>query len=231
MASHEFRTPLATILALTETLNAYRQRMSDDQIQDRLNKIQSQIGHLKDIMEDVLMLARMQARRVEFNPVRMDLDSLCRSVLDEFQSRVDVRHKIAYIVKGQAQEVNLDRKLMRQMISNVVSNAIKYSPENKAVDIILEYTDEDIILTIRDEGIGIPQADLMHLFEPFHRATNVGAISGTGLGLVITKESVELHQGTISVESQVNLGTNLTIRLPIHIADNNQNNESHDHTE
>jgi PAS domain S-box-containing protein len=215
MASHEFRTPLATILALVETLASYRSRLTDEQIEQRLDKIKDQVSHLKDIMEDVLMLARMQARRVEFNPVKLDLDSLLRSVLDEFEERADVKHQLVYTVSEGNHEVALDRKLMRQIISNLVSNAIKYSPETKVVGIKLHYSDTEVILTISDEGIGIPQADLPHLFEPFHRGVNVGTISGTGLGLVITREAVELHGGTITVESEPGIGTVFTIRIPI----------------
>jgi PAS domain S-box-containing protein len=215
MASHEFRTPLATILALVETLSAYRHKLSEEQIEQRFDKIKDQVGLLKDIMEDVLMLARMQARRVEFNPVKLDLDALCQSVLDEFANRDDARHRVKYTVSEGVQAITLDRKLMRQMITNLVTNALKYSPEDKTVNVTLEYTELAVILKVRDEGIGIPEADMAHLFEPFHRATNVGTISGTGLGLVITKESVEMHKGTITVESQIGVGTTFIIHIPL----------------
>jgi signal transduction histidine kinase len=145
------------------------------------------------------------------------LDALVRSVLDEFESRTDIRHKLEYTVSEGSHEVELDRKLIRQIINNLVSNAIKYSPEGKVIRINLEYTASEVILKISDEGIGIPEADLRHLFEPFHRATNVGTISGTGLGLVITREAVELHSGTIGVESQQGVGTTFIIRIPISI--------------
>ena len=215
MASHEFRTPLATILAMTETLTAYRQQMQDDQIEKRLRSIREQVDHLKDIMDDVLQLARLQARRVEFNPVMLDLDSLCRSVIDEFQSRPDITHPLLYSCDVLLQEAKLDKKLMRQILNNLVSNAVKYSPEGKPITISLDYRDQAIVLQVRDQGIGIPEGDLKHLFEPFHRAANVGAISGTGLGLVITKESVELHRGTIHVESVVDTGTTFTVTIPV----------------
>jgi PAS domain S-box-containing protein len=215
MASHEFRTPLSTILALTETLSAYRHKLSDEQIDLRFDKIKGQVSHLKDIMEDVLLLARMQVRRAEFNPVLVDLDVLCRSVLDEFQSGVDMRHQLDYVCAAGVHALNLDRKLMRQIINNLVSNAIKYSPVHKSVCIKLETDKDALVLTVRDEGIGIPELDLQRLFEPFHRADNVGAISGTGLGLVITKEAVELHGGTIVVASAVDMGTTFTVRIPI----------------
>ncbi|MEQ9030076.1 MAG: sensor histidine kinase, partial [Aggregatilineales bacterium] len=109
----------------------------------------------------------------------------------------------------------LDIKLMRQLFSNLLSNAIKYSPDDKMIAVELEYTDDMFVLNVRDRGIGIPEDDLRNLFEPFHRAANVGTIHGTGLGLVIAKESVALHDGTISVESELGVGTTFTVHLPI----------------
>jgi len=215
MASHEFRTPLATILALTETLRAYRHKLADEQIDLRLSKIQEQVGHLRDIMEDVLQLARLQARRAEFNPVKLDLDSLCRSVIEEFESQLTVGQRLVYSCDDALHEVQLDRKLIRQIISNLVSNAVKYSPIDKPIVVRLEYHNEALVFTVRDEGIGIPDADLKHLFEPFHRANNVGTIAGTGLGLTIAKEAIELHAGLITVESQVGVGTTFTVRIPV----------------
>ncbi|MBX3084521.1 MAG: PAS domain S-box protein [Anaerolineae bacterium] len=215
MASHEFRTPLATILTLTETLSFYRQKMTDAKIDDRLDKIKQQVDYLKDIMEDVLMLARMQSRRAEFNPTLLDLDELCSSVVEEYESRADVKHRLHYSCDGEVQDVSLDPKLMRQIVSNLISNAIKYSADESTIGITLEFTATALVLKVRDEGIGIPQEDLSYLFEPFHRATNVGTISGTGLGLAITKESVERHGGTISVESQIGAGTTFTVHLPV----------------
>jgi PAS domain S-box-containing protein len=226
MASHEFRTPLATILALVETLSAYRQRMTEEQVEQRFDKIKEQVDHLKDIMDDVLLLARMQSRRVEFHPVRSNLDALCRSILDEFQSRPDVKHHIDYHSGAAVREIMLDQKLMRQIISNLVSNAIKYSPDANSIRLSLDATDSEMILQVSDQGIGIPEADLPYLFEPFHRAANVGAISGTGLGLVVTKESVDLHHGSIEVQSQVGVGTTFTIRIPIITNDRRDDDEN-----
>ncbi len=214
MASHEFRTPLATILALTETIRAYRHKLSDAQIQQRLARIIEQVDHLKDIMEDVLLLAQMQARRAQFNPVAQDLDVLCRTLVEEFQGRTDVKHQLIYHAAPGDYTIQLDPKLMRQIISNLLSNAIKYSPAQKPVQIMLTHRQNQCFLQVRDEGIGIPPADLPHLFEPFHRAGNVGVIAGTGLGLVITKEAIELHNGLIIVESQLDQGTTFTVQLP-----------------
>ncbi len=218
MASHEFRTPLATILATVETLVAYRKKLSEEQIDQRLEKMKEQIAHLKNIMDDVLLISRMQARRFDFNPAKIDLDTLARSVLDEFQSRPDINHQLEYTVSENVHEITLDARLMRQIMSNLISNAIKYSPEGKTVWVSLEYTDSLIVFKVRDEGIGIPEIDLPHLFEPFHRATNAGHVSGTGLGLVITKEAIELHHGSIAVESKEGVGTSFIIRIPISLS-------------
>jgi len=215
MASHEFRTPLATILALTETLAAYRPRLTETQIDQRLHQIREQVAYLKGVMEDVLLLARMQARRGEFTPTLVDLDGLCRSIIDEFENQPTVTHHLIYRCDKQGTDVRLDRQLMRRIISNLLTNAIKYSPVNKQITLTLTFTPAVVMLQISDEGIGIPDSDQPHLFEPFHRATNVGTIPGTGLGLVITKEAVALHKGEIQVESQVDVGTTFTVTIPI----------------
>jgi signal transduction histidine kinase len=215
MASHEFRTPLATILLLTETLSAYRHKLTDEQIRQRLGKIQEQVGHLKEIMDDVLELARMQARRTEFKPDWLDLDAFCRLIIEEFQSGPSLTHPLLYTGAETLPPVSVDKRLLRQILSNLISNAMKYSPAEKAVTVSLTQFGETLRVQVRDEGIGIPEADLKHLFQPFHRAANVGTIAGTGLGLVITKEAVELHKGAITVESQIGVGTTFTVSLPI----------------
>jgi PAS domain S-box-containing protein len=215
MASHEFRTPLATIHAATETLSAYRHKLSEDQIDLKLSNIRGQVGYLKDIMDDMLKLAQLQMRRVAFVPQTVDFDALCREVIEEAQNGTDIAHTILYTCATGLPTAQLDKKLMRQLISNLVSNAIKYSPQDKTIVFNLEYSPTTFVLSVTDKGIGIPEDDLKHLFEPFHRATNVGTIHGTGLGLVIAKESVELHGGTITVESQIGKGTTITVHIPI----------------
>ncbi len=213
-ASHEFRTPLATILAVVETLLAYRKKLTELEIDDKLSKITDRVFYLKTIIEDMLQVVRLQDPKTKYDPEIMNLDAVCRSVIDEFENRSDISQYFVYSCDNELQQVYLDRKLMRQIISNLVSNAVKYSPPHKAITISLKHTDVSLIFKIQDEGIGIPEADLKHLFEPFHRAANVGTIPGTGLGLVIIKESVELHGGFITVDSEVGMGTTFTIMIP-----------------
>jgi PAS domain S-box-containing protein len=224
-ASHEFRTPLAAILATTETLTYYRHRMDDAQIEARLEKIRQQVNHMKNIMENVLQLSRIQTGRIEFNPVSSDLDDLCRSIVEEFQSHSEYRERIVYTCLDTPVIVCMDLQLMRQIISNLVSNALKYSPSDKLIQIKLSCDTGSAICRVSDEGIGIPLGDLPRLFEPFHRGANVGAISGTGLGLSITKEAVEKHGGTLSVESEVGKGTTFTVMIPLAC---NKNEATHD---
>jgi PAS domain S-box-containing protein len=215
MASHEFRTPLAAILATTETLTIYRNRMDDVQINTRLDKIRQQVNHMKDIMEDVLHLAKIQAGRVDYKPVRGDLDEFCRDILEEFENQPANQGKLIYECGTAPLYADYDIRLMRHIISNLISNALKYSDTGTPVHIHLELENSQIILTVEDKGIGIPTEDLKHIFEPFHRAKNVHTISGTGLGLSITKQAVEMHGGTIMLSSQVGVGTICTVMLPL----------------
>lgn len=215
MASHEFRTPLATILASTETLSAYWHKLTDDKIEQKLSNIRIQVGYLKGIMDDVLKLAELQARRFDFKPEPHDIDIICREIIAEFQSRPDITHTLHYTCESAVPIAQLDKKLIRQLVSNLMSNAIKYSSHDKPVTIKLTHTDDEFTISIQDEGIGISETDQTHLFEPFHRGDNVGNIHGTGLGLVIAKEAVDLHGGTIMVKSQIDIGTTFTVHIPI----------------
>ncbi|MEZ4736408.1 MAG: PAS domain S-box protein [Caldilineaceae bacterium] len=214
MASHEFRTPLAAILAATETLTFYRAKMNDAQIDLRLDKIRQQVLHMKEIMEDVLQLARIQAGRVDCVPTSGDFDALCQEMIEEFESQPAYDGRITYVCPTAPVSAEFDGRLMRQVISNLISNALKYSSAEKPICVELTQDHRQVILQVSDEGIGIPVKDLKHLFEPFHRATNVGAISGTGLGLSITRQAVELHGGTITLHSQVGIGTTFIVTLP-----------------
>jgi PAS domain S-box-containing protein len=214
IASHEFRTPLASIMATTETLSIYREKMNEGQIDQRLEKIRQQVMHMKDLIEDMLQLSRIQAGRVEFKPTEGNLDALCQEIVEELESQSLYRGRIIYHSSASTIASRFDNRLMRQAISNIVTNALKYSDVETKVIVDLLYDKTDIRLMILDEGIGIPAEDLKHIFEPFHRAKNVGSISGTGLGLSISKQAVESHHGTIAIETELGKGTKITILVP-----------------
>jgi PAS domain S-box-containing protein len=216
IASHEFRTPLAIILSAVESVKNYRHRMDDSQIEGRLDKVEYQVGHMTTLLDDVLTASQAQSRKVEFNPTYLDSDSICRSVIEDFQNATDVPHVLRFVSDGEIGAPLLaDEKLLRRIITNLLSNAIKYSPLDSIVQVDLHRGPSVVILQVTDRGIGIPEEDQRHLFQPFHRATNVGTIPGTGLGLTIVKDAVALHGGTISVDSQVGAGSTFTISIPL----------------
>ena len=213
-ASHELRTPLASILALTETIYAYRHKLTDAQIDQRLNGVREQVGFLRTIISNMTQVEQLQSGYSDLQRTPVDVDVLCRSVLDEFRAHPGFRHHLNYHCTEGRPVLALDKRLMRQVIRNLVENALKYSAAGTVVYVTLTSTTAKLCISVQDEGIGIPAADLAHLFQPFQRAGNVGATAGAGLGLVIAKEAVELHGGTITVISEVGKGTTFTISIP-----------------
>lgn len=214
-ASHELRTPLASILVFTDTLRAYRHKLSDEQVSQRLNGIGDQVNFLRTIIDDLLQLEQLQTGRSELQRTPVDLNLLCRSVLNEFLAQENFRHQMSYRCDAALPMLALDKRLMRQVLVNLVGNALKYSAPATTVCVHLVYTNTQLYISVQDEGIGIPAADLAHLFQPFQRASNVGAIGGTGLGLAIAKEAAEAHGGTITVASEVGKGTTFTVAIPV----------------
>lgn len=215
VASHEFRTPLATIQATADVLQYYFHKMTPEDIEGRFRKIQSQIKHMTTLMDDVLVLGRMQGGKIELNPEDIALDVFCREILDEFQTIHKNTHQFLYRPDVDNPHIDGDPKLLRRLLSNLLSNGAKYSPEGSSVTLTLRQDANNILLVVQDNGIGIPESDQPHMFETFHRATNTNNIAGTGLGLVIAKQAVDLHGGSITFESTVGVGTTFTVTLPI----------------
>lgn len=226
-ASHEFRTPLTTILGSTEILNYYSDSWSKEKKLVHFERIYSQVKHMTQLLDDVLLVSRAEAGKLEFNPSPMNVIQFCRCLVEELQLSAGRQHRIIFIPQGLDMENEgeigcspctsacLDEKLLWQMLSNLLSNAIKYSPEGSTIQVILTCLDSHVEIQIQDQGIGIPDKDQPRLFEAFHRATNVTKVPGTGLGLVIVKNAVDLHGGSITVNSQVGMGTTFTMMLPL----------------
>ncbi|MEO8608405.1 MAG: PAS domain S-box protein [Chloroflexota bacterium] len=213
MVSHEFRTPLAIILSSVGLLQRYNNRMEDEKRLEHLQQIQTQVGHLAGLLDDVLTLSRAEALGISITGETVDLTVFCKEIVGEIQQTTQ-KHQIQYIVAGKNRPVVIDIKLLRQAITNLLSNAVKYSPQGGLVTLTLTYETNHVVILCKDEGIGIPEADQKRLFEVFHRARNVGNIPGTGLGLPIVKRAIEVHGGTITVESAVGTGTTLIIQIP-----------------
>jgi len=213
MASHEFRTPLATILSSAELIQHYSHKWGEEKKLVHLQRIQLAVKHMTGLLNDVLLIGKAEAGKLECNLALLDLVQFCRDLVEEMQISTST-HTIDFRIQGQCSDTYMDEKLLRHILSNLLSNAIKYSPQGGTVCFSLNCELADMIFEVQDEGIGIPASDQMQLFDSFHRASNVGTISGTGLGLSIVKKSVDLHGGTIVVKSQVGSGTTFTVKLP-----------------
>lgn len=211
--SHEFRTPLATILSSADLLEFYAGYGGLDKSQAHIQRIQSAAVHLSNMLEEILVMGIAEAGIVQFRPVPVDLEQLCREVLEEVELSYGRGRGIIFTCNGRG-EVMADPAQVRQILVNLLANAFKYSPGDRGVQMDLETGATQVVLRIRDFGIGIAAEDLPRVFDAFYRGKNVGNIPGTGLGLAIVKKAVELHSGTITVESQPGAGATFTITLP-----------------
>jgi PAS domain S-box-containing protein len=224
--SHEFRTPLSTILSSVDLLEYYAERCmeSDDLTRyfEHTRRIQKAALNMNNLLNDILVIEKAEANRWQLEPIDLELRDFFQRLIDEMLFNDQAQHPVTFQVQrsdgvldqNAAIQARVDERLLRQIFSNLLSNALKYSPIGSSITLDLHCAADQMTVTIRDRGIGIPPIDLSRLFEPFHRAANVGAISGTGLGLAIVKHSVDLHQGTIAVQSTMNQGTVVTVRLP-----------------
>ncbi|MDV3349893.1 ATP-binding protein [Leptothoe sp. LEGE 181152] len=214
MTSHEFRTPLTTILSSAELLKYYGEQWEITKQHQYLQKIQTAATHMTELLNDVLLINKVEAGRMEFNPQPLVLSEFCQEIIEELQITTD-RHSLVLRSHLPNTSHHIDRKLMRHILTNLLSNAINYSPSGGEILVTLETTDHDLTLSVQDHGIGIPEAARPTLFESFVRGPNVGTISGTGLGLAIIQKSVELHHGQITFDSTVGQGTTFVITLPV----------------
>ncbi len=215
MASHEFRTPLATILSSAELLEHYRHKWSEEKNSTHLKQIQQSVKHMTELLNEVLLIGKADAGKIEFNPQLVNVTHLCQEIVEGMQITTEI-HQIIFQTQDSTQQVEVDRKLFRHIFNNLLSNAIKYSPKggNIYVDLLFNQTNE-VILSVKDEGIGIPQGEQDQVFNSFDRASNVGTIAGTGLGLAIVQRAVALHHGSLSCSSEVGVGTTFTVTLPL----------------
>lgn len=217
-ASHEFRTPLTIIASSTEYLAAYSYRVSQEKQQQHLERIEKAIKQMTQLLDDVLMLNLADLEQLQLNLETLDLVKFCHDLVADLEAN-SYGHRIIFTATRNHQQLTalttkIDQKLLRQILTNLLNNALKYSPQESMIDFQIIVKDCDIIFQIQDYGVGIPQEDQVNLFQPFQRARNVGTISGTGLGLSIVKRCVDLHKGTITVSSQVRQGTIFTVNIP-----------------
>lgn len=210
MVSHEFRTPLAAIQSSADILSHYNHKLSEEKRQQFIAQIQDQVRQVTELLNDFLMLSRMEAVNVKTDLKIVDVAACLREAVESVQLSYPAR-KIDVDMSEGCPELALDRKLIRQAFMNLMSNALKYSTQGTTVNVTLTCSGEDVRIEVRDQGIGVPKADQERLFEPFFRASNVGEIEGTGLGLAIVRRAVEVHGGTIAIDSTVGVGTAITL--------------------
>ncbi len=224
IASHEFRTPLSTILFSKDLLKRYSQKLHQteaagmpdmaDDIDEQLDSITQAVKQMTATLDEVLTITKSEAEKVAFAPIPLNVSQLCREIVGKWDAMSTAAHTVIFKNSGQPVETWIDPKLFENIVSNLLSNAIKYSPQGGDVLCELACTAEELTLVVRDEGIGIAPEDQQYLFEAFHRGINAANIQGTGLGMSIVKQFVELHDGTITVDSAIKHGTTFTIRIP-----------------
>ncbi|HTQ75615.1 MAG TPA: ATP-binding protein [Burkholderiales bacterium] len=214
-ASHEFRTPLATMLSSAELLEHYSNSLGQDEKRNLLQTIQASAKRMSEMIDDVLTLGRAESGVLKLNVGPTNLRELCNRVVSEFRIAQGRHHVITLDDRFDRLEALMDERLLRHILNNLLSNAVKYSPPGSEVTFSLERREEKAAIEIQDRGIGIPPEDQPRMFESFHRASNVENRPGTGLGLAIVKKAVELHGGEISLKSAVGAGTRFTVVLPL----------------
>ena len=214
-ASHEFRTPLATMLSSAELLEHYSESLGQDEKRNLLQTIQTGAKRMSEMIDDVLTMGRAESGVLKLNLGPTNLRELCSRVVAEFRIAQGKQHIITLDDRFDRLEAMMDERLLRHILNNLLSNAVKYSAPGTEVTFSLERREEKAAIEIQDRGIGIPPEDQPRMFESFQRASNVENRPGTGLGLAIVKKAVELHGGEISLKSAVGSGTRFTVTLPL----------------
>ncbi|BDD09138.1 hypothetical protein FUAX_15700 [Fulvitalea axinellae] len=214
MASHEFRTPLSSILSSASLISRYEEAAQQDRRMKHVNRIKSNVSNLTGILNDFLSISKLEEGKTIYKPVEMDLGSFCTEVAEEMQALAKPSQTLYYEHEGEGGDVVLDPQILKNVAMNLLSNAIKYSEDGTDIFFRTGIEGEDITLSVRDQGMGIPEAEQHLLFSRFFRAENATNIQGTGLGLNIVRKYVDLMGGSINFESVQGKGTTFSIRLP-----------------
>ena len=215
MASHEFRTPLATMLMTTESLLAYYDRMSKEDIFKKARTIKQNIKFLKKVIEKTLSLAQLESGSINISPVDLELNEFLKEVKAEALDSAGCQHEI--IFQGSETPVNIvtDRQILKEVMQNLLANSMKYSEPEKPVEMELKNSGDHVTIKVTDKGIGIPEKDKKAVFEAYRRGSNVGGIRGTGLGLTLARQFIRAEGGDVKFKSEVNRGSTFFVTLPI----------------
>jgi PAS domain S-box-containing protein len=214
MASHEFRTPLTSISATSDVILRYFDRLSREDINKRLEKIKREVDDMTIMLEDILIIGRSDSQKLDYNPDILDIIDLIKNIIYEYQLSESKKRKIVYDLPLPVIIAKVDRKWIKHIVINLLTNAIKYSNEDTQIEISIKREPSGVSFSFRDYGVGISKEDISRLFEPFYRGSNVAGISGTGLGLIVLQKALELHNGKIEIASKIGEGSNFKVILP-----------------
>ncbi len=214
IASHEFRTPLSTVLSSASLINQYNERGEQDKVIKHVQRIKSSVNHLTSILNDFLSLGKLEEGIIEINPEFTNAKEFLEEVREEITPTLKVGQELLLKYLTDEKILYTDPKILRNILFNLLSNASKYSGINKTIGVQFNYIDNQFIFKISDNGIGIPKEDQHHMFERFFRASNAGNVQGTGLGLNIVRRYVELLSGSITFESEYEKGSVFTVSIP-----------------
>ena len=219
IASHEFRTPLSSIRFSNNLLKRYSQVISEkdiaEEMAEELESIDAALEQMTETLDEVLTLSKSEAGQFPFFPMALNLFELCHGIVERFKLMADDGHDIVYRSDVKELPACVDPKLLENILSNLLSNAIKYSPNGGEILVQLRRGNGTVLLSVEDQGIGISEDACQRVFEAFYRAPNAKDIHGTGLGLSIVKQFVELHGGTIDVQSSLHKGSRFLLTLPL----------------
>lgn len=214
MASHEFRTPLSTILSSVSLLGRYTESEHQPNREKHINKVKSSVTHLTGILNDFLSMNKLEEGKISVNLEEFNALELCNEVIEELKTILKANQKIDFSYDIKCEQVVTDIKIFKNILINLISNAIKYSGEKDTIHCNLNTDTNFLEFSVKDDGIGIPEEEQKHLFDRFFRASNATNIEGTGLGLNIVKKYIEILTGTISFQSKLYAGTTFSVIIP-----------------
>lgn len=213
MASHEFRTPLSTILSSVSLISKYKTEEEDSKRNKHVDRVKSAVTNMTLILNDFLSAEKLEAGKIAASPVEFDLKQLVHDIINELSGLLKPNQKIDFTYLG-TEVVYLDKQMMRNIFINLISNAIKFSMEDKIISVFISNENNVVHVEVKDQGIGIPKEEQQNLFERFYRAKNATNIQGTGLGLSIVAKYIEEMKGKIDFNSELNIGTTFILDIP-----------------
>jgi PAS domain S-box-containing protein len=213
IASHEFRTPLSTILTSVTLIEKYQNESDEEKRNKHINRIKSSVNNLTAILNDFLSLDKLEEGKIQVSKQAQSISEIGKELTEEMQAVTKLNQKINYVHDSLLDEFLIDKQILRNVLINLLSNAIKYSDENTSIDFISKIENGNLKFMVRDCGMGIPERDQQHLFDRFFRASNAINIQGTGLGLNIIKKYLDMLDGEIHFESKENVGTSFYITI------------------